>query len=272
MLRAFIVLLALVACPALADEREALRARLGIEDVRPGGVGVYSRYRDGRPNLVVVGRYVGFNEGEVLLIRLPDRDGGKGKVTDRYDPEGGVLEVTFLPLVDRKDVVLEVAQNHGPGGRVLRVLGDELEEISDALAGRSNTPDLDGDGVPEIVWGGYVGQRGCGSVFGAGVLRWNGHRYDSDGRNYAALDGATGGTSSGPYDFPIPDSSVTPKPRRYVLHVWRQRGVKTVRVLIDGKKIAPETPLRLADGCHTFALRVTGTSEAMAWALLEGRR
>src|SRR6266571_2403825 len=134
MSRASLLLLALFAFPALADEREALRVRLGIEDVLPGGVGVYSRYRDGRPNLVVVGRYVGFNEGEVLLIRLPDRDGGKGKVTDRYDPEAGVLEVAFLPLVDRKDVVLKVAENHGPGGRVLRVLGDELEEISDDLA------------------------------------------------------------------------------------------------------------------------------------------
>jgi hypothetical protein len=270
MSRACIVLFLFLACPAMAGEKEDLLARLDIAGLQPDGVGVYSRYKDRRPRLVIAARYFDFSNGEVLLVRFPDRDGVKGKIVDRYDPEAGALEVTFLPLIDRKNVVVTVASKHSVGGRVLRVVREKLEEIAQDFAGPSNTPDLDGDGVPEIVWSGYMGPTECGPRVSGGILRWDGDYYVGDGRHYVVVQSATVG-SPGQYEFVIPDTPATPAPRHYIMHVHRLRGARATRVLIDDEEITPETPITLENDCHTFELQVTGTPGATAWALLEAR-
>src|SRR5207248_2273841 len=73
---------------------------------------VYSRYQDGRPRLVVIARYVAFDEGEILLVRFADRAGAKGKIVDRYKTDFGGVGVTLLPLIDRKDVAVEIVAKH----------------------------------------------------------------------------------------------------------------------------------------------------------------
>ena len=250
MSRASIVLLLFLATSALADDHRL----------------VYSRYKDGRPRLEIVARYLDFDDGEVLLLRYPDRAGAKGKVIDRYDPDGGALGVTLMPLIDRKDIVVEVASKHNRDGRVLRVVHDKLEEIAPAFAGPENTPDLDGDGIPEIVSSGYVGRTQCGVDIASRLLRWNGDEYVLDKRHYVVA--ARSGES---VDFEIPDSPAMPKPKHYVLHLYRLHGAKSARVLIDDEEILPETPIELEDDCHTFNVKVIGTPGAAAWALLEAR-
>src|SRR5258708_15801873 len=138
-----------------ADERDALVERLKIDDLTPGRVGVYSRYASGRPRLVVVATNVNFGKGETLLIRLPDADRGKGKVVDRDDLEAGGESVSFLRLVDPKDVVVEHSSKHSIEGKIYRVMGETLVEISNDYADATTTPDLDCDGIPDIVWRGY---------------------------------------------------------------------------------------------------------------------
>jgi len=271
MKRSLVLLLFIVAVSVRADDHDALRKRLAIADVRPDGVGVYSRYRSGRPRLVVVGRYIGFSDGEILLVRLPDRDRGKGKVVDRFDPESGAYGVTFLPLVDQRNVVVEVAVNHPPAAVVFRVRGEKLVKIAEAPVGGSNTPDLDGDGVPEIVWTGYSGRTRCGVSLGTGVLRWNGKEYKSDGRHYVASERATVGETREPYVFEIPDRPALPPPRGYVVRVYPGRGVKRVRVLIGGKPIKPGKVFKLQENCHAFDVKVAGRAGATAWATLEAR-
>jgi hypothetical protein len=261
MSRASIIVLVLFACSALAGEKEALLARLDIAGLQPDGVGVYSRYKDGRPRLVVAARYFDFSTGEVLLVRLPDRDAAKGKVIDRYDPEAGAMAVSFWPLIDRKDVVIQVAAKHSEEGRVLRVVHDKFEEIAQAFAGPQNTPDLDGDGVPEIVWSGYMGPTECGPRVSGGVLRWDGDYYAGDGRQYVVVQRATVGWA-GQYEFVIPDTPVTPAPRQYILHLHRLRGAKTARVLIDEENVAPETPITLENGS---ALDCGACPRAASW-------
>jgi hypothetical protein len=203
------------------------------------------------------------SDGEVLLLRYPDRAGAKGKVIDRYDPDGGVLDLTLMRLIEPNDVLVEAASNHQSHGRVLRVVHDELEEIAPEFG---FTSDLDGDGIPEIIATGDSGHDECGNEVGHWVYRWNGHEYLSDKRQYVA--GARGDHPS--FEFRIPYLSAPPKPKHYVLHVYRLHGAKSARVLIDGKEVAPERPIKLEDGCHTFEMKVTGRG-AGAWALLEAR-
>jgi hypothetical protein len=247
-------------------------ARLGIADVRPDGAGVYSRYRSGRPRLVVVARYITFSEGEILLVRLPDSDRGKGKIVDRFDPENGAYAVSFVRLVDPRDVVVELAQKHSRGGVVFRVRGENLVEIADAFADASNTPDLDGDGVPEIVWGGYSGTTRCGVQVAAGVLHWDGDWYGSDGRHYVAAQRAVVGDNvDHQYEFVIPDTPEQPPRRHFIVHVYPGRGAKGVRVLVDGESIKPGKVFELEEDCHTFEVNVTGAAGSIAWAMLEAR-
>jgi len=134
MRRALVVLLLLAASSAAARDAQV----------------IYSRYKSGRPRLVVVARYVAFDEGEVQLLRFPDRAGAKGTIVDRYDPDAGATGVSLLPLIDPKDVVVETASKHPAEGRILRVRKDKLVEIGEEYAGARNTPAESGCSSPDF--------------------------------------------------------------------------------------------------------------------------
>lgn len=134
----------------------------------------------------------------------------------------------------------------------------------------NNTPDLDGDGIPEIVWQAYVGMSPCAVEVESGVLRWDGKGYESDGKRYLLARRAPVGSSITDA-FPIHDSSMRPAPGHYQLHVHRDPGVSSVRVLIDDKAIPDGKALTLKEGCHAYNLRVTGSPGAVAWVFVEER-
>src|SRR5207253_9462167 len=109
MIRKLLLLLLLFAAVASrADEREQLLKRLHLATVEePRQVGVYDRYPSNRPRLVIAATHADFSEGEVLLIRLPDSSRGSGKILDRQDPSAGAYEISFVRLVDPKDVSVD---------------------------------------------------------------------------------------------------------------------------------------------------------------------
>ena len=267
-----VLLLLFAVASVRADDQQALIDRLAIADVRSDGAGIYSRYASGRPRLVVVARYMDFYEGEILLVRLPDKARGRGTVLDRIERVNGAFGVRFMRLIDRRNVVVETAAKHSTEGFVFRVRGEKLVAIAREVADSSNTPDLDGDGVPEIVWSGYVGPSPCGPSISTGILKWNGHFYRSDGRDYVAVERAVVGLDDVPYEFAIPHTPVEPAAREYVVRLYPGRGVKRLDVRIDGETVAAGKPFVLEDGCHTFAVKTTGRSAATAWITLEARR
>src|SRR5258708_2858378 len=254
-----------------ADERDALVERLKIADRTPGRVGVYRRYASGRHRLVVVATNVNFDKGVTLLIRLPDADRGKGKVVDRDDLEAGGESVSFLRLVGPKDVGVEHSSKHSVEGKIYRVMGESLVEISNSYADAATTPDLDGDGIPEIVWRGYGAHSSCGWGIDGGVLHWNGKSYVPDGKHYVFAMPAAGGATFDQYEFHIPPNDGQPPPEHYRLRVHRGSGVQSVRVLIDDEAIAANQVITLEEDCHTLDVKVSGSRGAVAWVFLEER-
>jgi hypothetical protein len=172
-----------------------------------------------------------------------------------------------MRLVDPKDVSVEGYGKDGSAGVVYRVRRERLVEIADTFATPSNTPDLDGDGIPEIVWVG--GHDHCGNNTTGGVLRWNGTEYSNDGRHYAAIFSATVGVEWPPFDFLAPAQDGSPQPSHYILHVYRDRGVSSFEVKVDDEVITPETRLDLENDCHTLSVTIHGKQGAMAWAMIE---
>ncbi len=270
MIRRLLLLSLFAAAVVHADEREQLVKRLHLATVaEPRQVGVYDRYASGRPRLVIAATHTDDSEGEVLLIRLPDASNGSGKILHREKPDEAPYEISFIRLVDPKDVSVECYAKHGIGGVAYRVRGERLVEIANDFAGPLNTPDLDGDGIPEIIWIG--GHDFCGNNTTGGVLRWNGTEYAGDGRHYAVISTAIVGAEWLSFDFHAPAQDGSPQPSRYILHVHRDSGVSAFEVKVDEEVVLPETPLSLENDCHTLDVTIHGKGGAMAWAMIEQR-
>jgi hypothetical protein len=217
----------------------ALAARLHVDQAL-----VYDRYKSGRPRRVVGIVANDEDEGEVRLLRLPDRDNGEARIVARDALEFAPVSVEFVRLIDARDVQVDLKTKHG-SAVVYRVRGDRLVGIVE-----TNGPhivDLDGDGVPEIINAAYEGMSECGVRIFVELLRWNGSAYDDDGHRYVTfLHG----------DDAQVELSAS---KRYVLRVYGGRAA----VQLDGESLAPGKPFTTEEGCHDLVARGGG------WALLE---
>ena len=236
---------------------------------------VYSSYKSGRPRLVVAGIDNGnfSDDGELLLVRLPDAARGRGVVLDRMRLEAGAIELSFIRLVDPKDIAVQLHLKHPPSGVTVRVVEGKLEQIADALAMPQNVADLDGDGVPEIITG-FVGGAGeCGMRGSPHILRWNGNEYADDGKRYAAMIEARVGAPVEELEFDarsITHDAAAPRP--YVLRLFPQRGVHRVEVTVDDERVAAGERVLLESDCHTMTAKPSGRNGAAVFAFLEEQR
>jgi hypothetical protein len=214
-------------------------------------VATYDRYASGRARRVVVAVNLEHDEGELLLVRLPDDDRGEARLLDRQELDYRPVAVRFEKLVHPKDIVVDVFVRHPPLAVVGHVTGDRLSIISDGYTGR--TADLDHDGIPEIVTSGYAGFSPCGGAdIGGSILRWNGRRYAGDGRHYIAFLNAA---------YPEYELHLSAK-KHYVVHLYG-RG----KALLDDERMTPGKVFSTEDDCHIFAVQgAKGT-----WAFLEER-
>lgn len=220
----------------------ALAARLGAESALP-----YDHYEDGRPRRVVA--FFPDDDqanGEVRLMRLPDSDHGKPRVLDHEKCETTHVFLEFVRLIDERDLVINMGIGHGYAVAD-RVRDDHFVRLWEGEV--SYAPDLDGDGLPEIVGVHYIG-GGCGGLMSIRIGRWDGRRYREDRRNYVAY--AWIGHA---YNVRL-DAS-----KHYVVHRYGH-----ARVLLDGNPFAPGKPFGGSD-CHTFEVK----GPEGAWAFLEER-
>jgi len=224
----------------------ALAARLGAVDAIE-----YDHYASGRPRRVVAA-YVDEDDGrgEVRLLRLPDDDHGKPRVLDRDPCESKIASLEVVRLVDERDIVITLWENH-PYAVVDRVRGNRIVRIADGYTNEWLIPDLDRDGVPEIITIGYIGRDPCGEENGIHVAWWNGTRYRIDKRHYVALADHTRG-----YEMHLSAS------KHYVVHLYGKG-----RVLLDDEPVAPGKVFTTEDDCHTFAVK----GSKSAWVFLEER-
>ena len=126
-----------------------------------------------------------------------------------------------------------------------------LPEFADGYTSEWLVPDLDHDGVPEIISIGYLGPTPCGEENGIHVAWWNGTRYRTDKRHYVALAGNGRG-----YQMRLSAS------KHYVVHVYGKG-----RALLDDEPVTPGKVFTTEDDCHTFAVK----GSTSAWAFLEER-
>src|ERR1051325_6438727 len=87
---------------------------------------------------------------------------------------------------------------------------------------RGEAVDLAGDGVPEILSAGYLGQNECGVETGPFLAHWNGKRFVDDGRRYVDVLGIYGASTE--------DEA-------------------------HGKTLQPGTPFHTEESCYTIELR-----------------
>lgn len=210
---------------------------------------IYDRYRSGRPRRVIAtigrGNFID-SEGEILLVRLPDSDSGAPVVSDREKLESHATGLSFVKLVDPKDIVVDLPGRHQDFAIVYRVRHDHPVQIADEFW---RAVDLDGDGIPEIIATMYRGQNECEDFApGVAVLRWDGQRYVGDGREYAGFAFRDGKE----------DDLALSSTKRYVVHLYL--GAKAT---IDGTPVPAGKPLAFDDGCHAFGISGRG------WAFLE---
>ncbi len=265
-----LVFLLLFAFPTLAQDDALLQRVRPIAGKFASCAAVYSRYASGRPRLVVAGTDLGHFDtaGELLLIRLPDAKGGRGKVVDRLETEAGVMELAFVHLVDPKDIAATLHIVHPPQGITVHVAGQQLIQIVDSLP--DQVVDLDGDGIPEIITGFPGGEGRCGARGNPIVLGWNGKAYDDEDKRYAAIAAAKAGQPAESAEFEAPVLG-DGKPHQYVVHVYRGRGVKEAHVRVDDEAVTPEMPFELESDCHTWTFELSGVAGAGGWALIEER-
>jgi hypothetical protein len=182
---------------AQTDQDPVLLARLGN---RFRCALVYSHYASGRPKLVIAGvdgplfnpdsDEPNAKRGELALIRLPDSRRGHGVVVDRIITDDGIVELWFVHLIDRRDVVASLHVTHLNSGMTFRIRGTKLIEISDEMVDQGNVVDFDEDGVPEFVSTGRycafppLGRCSMGDT-DVSLHRWNGTRYVPDEQVYA---------------------------------------------------------------------------------------
>lgn len=221
----------------------ALAARLGATDAIE-----YDYYKSGRPRRVIAVAEIPDGH-ELRLLRLPDADRGAPKLLAREKAEPVTVNMSFERIVDEQDLVLSYPVGHGYTV-VERIHGDKFVRIWEGDP--SFTPDLNGDGVPEIVSTHYSGSdQVCGTRMSILIGRWNGARYVPDKRHYAAY--AYRGFE---YGMRLSAS------KHYLAHLYGGG-----RVLLDGKMRSPGKVFKVADGCHTFAVK----GSQNAWAFLEER-
>jgi hypothetical protein len=242
-----------------AQSHEALLARLRpIAGRDLSCAAVYSKYASGRPKLVLAGLDEERSDkpGALLLVRFPDAKKGKGVIVDRMKLEVGVLELSFVRLLDARDVAVSMHYPHIPNGITVRVRGEKLQQIADSIANDFNVIDLDRDGVPEMIVGYQSGAGECGPRGNPIILRWDGESYESDEKSYVAAN-----FRANEVEFGTPRLYGDATPHHYVVHVYR---VRNAVVKIDDEVIAPEKPFTLEDDCHTIAVATKG-----AWVFVE---
>lgn len=201
-------------------------------------------------------------KGRAGLIRLPDSQRGRGIVVDRLITDAGVMELSFVRLIDRRDIVADLHIVHPPNGITVRIRKMKLIEIADAMAFQKNVVDLDGDGIPEFFSLWRSGSQCTPADPGVALFRWSGRRYVDDRRDYAVM--TTSGQTE-PVEFPTPlvaDGAT----KTYLLHIYRNRRMK---VFIDDKLVAGNRPFRLDEGCHT--IRVSAPSGPVGYVFVEER-
>jgi hypothetical protein len=258
---------------AQTDQDPVLLARLGN---RFRCALVYSHYASGRPKLVIAGvDRDPFNEetdepnarrGELALIRLPDSRRGHGVVVDRIITDDGIVELWFVHLIDRRDVVASLHVKHFNSGMTFRIRGTKLIEISDEMVDQGNVVDFDEDGVPEFVSTGRycafppLGRCSMGDT-DVSLHRWNGTRYVADEQVYAVAVRS----ADKPTEFPTP-AIQNGGPKTYVLHTYINRRMK---VSIDGRRVRRSHPFLLESGCHE--IRISVPAGPMGYAFVEER-
>jgi hypothetical protein len=265
-----LVFLLLLATPLMAQDDALLERVRSIVGQNTSCAVVYSKYPSGRPRLVVAGTDTGHFEtpGELLLIRFPDAREGRGKVIDRFACNAGVVELSFVHLVDPKDIAVELHLIRPPQGITIRIVREKLVQIMGRLPGQ--LADLDGDGIPEIITG-IEGRSGsCGWRGHPVLMRWRARDYEEDDRDYVGVATATVGAKAECSRFETP---MIPEHggQRYVAHFYRGRCASSPQILIDGVAVPIETPVVLKDGCHTLTLELTGAVGAEGWAFIEER-
>jgi hypothetical protein len=232
---------------------------------------VYSHYASGRPRLVVAGVDTGdFDDrGELVLVRLPDSCRGRGVVVHRIATDAGIVELWFVHLIDRRDVVAALHVKHFNSGMTFRVRGTKLIEIADEMVYRASVIDFDEDGIPEFVstWRYCAfpppGRCSMGDQ-DVSIYRWNGRRYGRDDKEYAV---AVRSGDKEPVEFPTPAIADGGK-KTYVVHTYRNR---RTRVFIDGKPVRPNRPFTLESGCHEIRASVPGGLVGYAFVEERGR-
>jgi hypothetical protein len=256
------LLVTMIAWPAAADDSVKSRvAPFRLDDDR-GPVAVYDHYRSGKPRLVIAG-----NGSELLLIRLPDSTEGKGRVLQRIDAEERVTEIEFMRIIDPRDVLVTQLMPHGGGGSVYRVLHQRLIKISDDLPGGEDSKiDIDGDGVPELVWYGYSGHVDdcdANDVYASGIQKWDGRKYVDNGRTYLGGFVVHVGVTERQFK--------TQKGKHYFLRVYEHAGVRDLRVTIDDTPARRNAEVWLQPDCHELTVHMKGSANAAAYVSVEER-
>jgi hypothetical protein len=235
-----LLLVIALATNAFGDDLTGRLEPLGDPDQRILAA-VYDRYPSGQPRRVAA-TFGNVGEGKLLLVRFPDSDSGKPLVLDRQELESGPGEVRIETIIDPKDIVVELDARHGSSAIVDRVLDDRLVRIADSFG---EAIDLDGDGVPEIISGGYAGGNKCGASSSVWLARWNGKRFIGDERNYVTVLSPGAGAES--------DEVLLSASKHYVVRRFG-RG----RVTLDDEAIEPGKPFKTEEDCHVIALHGAG--------------
>ena len=196
---------------------------------------VYSRYRSGRPRLVVKATH---NPDELLLLRYADAPHAKPRAVAREELDSWPGEVRIEKVIDPKDVVVTLAANHGTVDIVDRIVNDRFVRISD---GFGEAIDLDGDGVPEVLFASYAGRNQCGVYMFISLQRWNGRCFVEDGHRYATVLSPGLGTEDGEVRLSAS--------KRYAVRLFGPG-----RVTLDDEELEPGKPFETEEDCHDIAL------------------
>lgn len=248
MTRLLFLALALAANAFADDVEKRLEPFVDPDPSRAYGVhaAVLDRYKSGHPRRVVAA--IGNSgEGKLMLFRFPDSDAGEPRVLDEQTLDSGAGDVEVMRIIHPQDIVVSLFVRHGETAIVEHVVRDRLVKIADDFG---EAIDLDGDGVPEILSAGYLGQNDCGVETGAFLAHWNGKRFVNDGREYADVLGIYGTSTE--------DEVHLFSSKRYAVRLFGPG-----RVLLDGKALQPGKPFRTEESCHTIELR-DGTAKTRA--------
>jgi hypothetical protein len=110
------IFLFLFAIPLVAQDEALMNRVRPLAGEHLACAAVFSSYGSGRPRLVVAGIDQGHfgDDGELLLVRFPDAARGRGVVLDRMTLDAGVMELSFVRLLDPKDIAVGLHRKHPP--------------------------------------------------------------------------------------------------------------------------------------------------------------